>query len=79
MGGDILQELYDSEINACIQTFWDGGFQWKLGDDLIGWGVMGNAETYREAAEQLRKAALEHYPDSDFARRNSGRLIARTG
>src|SRR4051794_41297797 len=32
----ILQDLYDSEINYTIATFWDAGFRVMLGDDLDG-------------------------------------------
>ncbi len=33
---DQFQALYDSKINFTISTFWDGGFTWKLGDELNG-------------------------------------------
>ena len=29
---DILQALYDSEINCRIESFWDGGWTGWLGD-----------------------------------------------
>jgi len=41
----ILQRLYDSEINVCIQWLWDGGIDVKLGDDMNGY----------EATESVRE------------------------
>jgi len=31
-----LQRIYDSEINAEITWFWDGGFTVRLGDKMNG-------------------------------------------
>lgn len=31
-----LQALYDSEINFLIKSFWDDGFEWRLGDVFSG-------------------------------------------
>ena len=33
---DILQALYDSEINCRIEIFWEGGWTAWLGDDMNG-------------------------------------------
>lgn len=65
---DILQALYDSEINCEIRWIWDGGVDWKLfgaGEKMID----GNAPTVTEAVYQLALAAISYYPDSDFAKR----------
>jgi hypothetical protein len=32
----VLQQIYDSEINASVSWFWDGGFAVKLGDSING-------------------------------------------
>jgi hypothetical protein len=64
----ILHDLYDSEINFSISSFWDAGFQVKLGDDLNGFVASGIAKTFDEAAEWLRVRAIEHHPDSAFAK-----------
>ena len=65
---DLLQSLYDSEINFQIRTDWDGGFDWTLGLDpkLEGYAE-GNARTFIEAVQQLTQTAREKYPDSLFA------------
>jgi len=63
-----LQELYDSEINFSISTFWDAGFEWQLGDELNGYRASGQTRTFAGAVAELIDAALEHYPNSVFAK-----------
>lgn len=65
---DELQALYDSEINFNISTFWDAGFQWKLGDESNGFKAEGEEATIKEAVAELVKAARKHYPESEFAK-----------
>ena len=65
----ILQALYQSEINFELSTFYDAGFDWKLGDYMNGYKAEGNARDVEGAVTALRDAAVHHYPDSDFARR----------
>lgn len=64
----ILQDLYDSEINYVIAPFWSAGFIVKLGDDLNGFVASGTADTFADAVEWLLIRAIEHYPDSVFAK-----------
>lgn len=65
----ILQDLYDSEINFTIATFWDAGFRVMLGDDMNGFAAETRVKTFNEAVQWLALAAIEHYPDSDFAKK----------
>lgn len=65
---NVLQALYNSEINFELSTFWDGGFEWKLGDAVNGFKESGTAETLIGAEVALAEAALRHYPDSIFAK-----------
>jgi len=65
---DVLQRLYDSEINAEIRWVWDGGVAWRLGDEANGWKAEGNAATVELAVLELAKTAEAQYPESDFAR-----------
>lgn len=65
----ILQDLYDSEINAKIEWFWDAKIDVALGDNLNGWRDEETVTTFREAAEWLRDAAIEHFPTSTFAQK----------
>ncbi|AWM02580.1 hypothetical protein [Bradyrhizobium amphicarpaeae] len=64
----ILQDLYDSEINFTIITFWDAGFEIKLGDELNGFAATGRVNNFSEAVEWLRIRTLEQYPESGFAK-----------
>ena len=67
---DILQALYDFEINCELRWIWDGGIDWKLflpHEEI----VSGNARTIKEVIQQLAQAAIKHYPDSDFAKHYS--------
>jgi hypothetical protein len=67
VGTEILQRLYDSEINASITWMYDAGFDWKLGDDANGWKAQGTGRTIEDAARQLASAAMTTYPASEFA------------
>ena len=67
---EILQALYDSEINFTIGTFWDGGFDWKLGDLMNGFKDQGCSDTFEKAVGELKAAAISHYPDSEFTKKS---------
>ena len=62
----VFQELYDSEINFVVSTFWDAGFDWKLGDEMNGFKAGGCCHTMADVEKQLAKAAVEHFPRSVF-------------
>lgn len=68
---DELQALYNSEINFQISTFYDNGFEWKLGDMLNGWKAEGTADALKQAIAELVEAAVTTYPSSDFAKRHT--------
>lgn len=63
----VLQRLYDSEINASISTFWDGGFEVKIGDDMNGFMAEANVRDYAEAEVWLEAEAKRLFPTSVFA------------
>ena len=65
----ILQDLYDSEISFEIAAVWDSGFSVRLGDRKNGFDIERSVRSYASAVEQLRGWALEHYPESAFARK----------
>lgn len=66
---DILQALYDSEINFAIFTFWDAGFDAKIGDAMNGFcWEEGGFTTLQQTIDALAAAACVHYPDSAFAK-----------
>ena len=63
----VIPDLYTSEINFEVSTFFDGGYTWRLGDSFNGHPAEGEAATWLEVVEALRAAACEHFPDSVFA------------
>jgi hypothetical protein len=69
MSDQVLQDLYDSEINFDISCFFDGGFRVRLGDDTNGIKAEIRADTYADAVRQLLTLALGHYPRSTFAQK----------
>ena len=65
---EILQDLYDSEINVAISWLWDGGIDVGLGDELNGYDADGQVRTVAEAAAWLRDEACRLYPEVICAR-----------
>ena len=63
---EALQALYDSEINFSISTFWDGGFDVKLGSEM-GFSASANFKTFNECIYWLVDEAIKEYPNSKFA------------
>lgn len=61
---DILEDLYDSEINFSLTALWDSGITARIGLD-------GPSEEHRcvaDAVEWLARRAVSLYPESKFAR-----------
>lgn len=65
---NILQKLYDSEINFSINSFWDGGFCVQLGDDLNGFVAETILHEWDKVEPWLLVNAVRHYPESDFVK-----------
>lgn len=63
----VTQNLYESEINCCIASVWDDGWDVKLGDDLNGFVAEGNVKSLQDAAACLDREARKHFPDSVYA------------
>ena len=64
---EVLDHLYDSEINFSVSCLWDNGIDVKLGDELNGLKAQGLVRTSAEAAEWLDAHARKHYPRSKYA------------
>jgi hypothetical protein len=64
----IMQDLYHSEINVSASWLWDGGIEVKLGDPLNGFVAEENLAYWGQVEPWLRDKAIEHFPDSLFAR-----------
>lgn len=70
----MLQDLYDSEINAKISWMWDGGIDVQLGglpgyNDDAKYDDRENVRTIAEAENWLKEKAIEYYPNSTFAKK----------
>lgn len=65
---EILNRIYDSEINFKIETFWDGGFDFFLGSKMNGFEAESNFRTIKEGVYWLTSEILKHYPNSDFSK-----------
>jgi hypothetical protein len=64
----VMQDLYHSEINVSISTFWDGGYDVKLGDESNGFKAEANLDLWGQVGPWLIDAAIKHYPKSLFAK-----------
>ena len=72
---EILQALYESEINGRIESFWEGGWVGLLGDEVNGFRVAKvRGSTLLECVCHLASQACAVYPASAFAERY--RLLA---
>lgn len=66
---DVLEALYDSEINFKIQCFWDSGIEVMLGDEINGFRAYRRFESHElgEVAAWLDREARRCFPYSDYA------------
>jgi len=65
---DVLSRLYASEINCGMQSFWDAGWDVWIGDEANGKRAIARSLNVDEIPEWLHSAALEHFPQSAYAR-----------
>jgi hypothetical protein len=62
----VLRDIYDSEINFSIETFWRG-IEVSLGDQVNGIKATTSVLEMCDAEEWLKQQAIQHFPDSQFA------------
>src|SRR5262245_30069612 len=80
--GEVLQQIYDAQVNIGIDWFWDEGIDWKIGDKVNGFKTvneMGMNDTVdmsnyihdwtkiENSISALAFAVYKTYPDSKFA------------
>jgi len=58
----VMNVLYENEINCRIQSFWDGGWDVFLGDKQNGYKVQATIDTLQEAADWLIEQAAIYHP-----------------
>lgn len=61
---DVLNLLYSHEINCSVSCFWDGGWDFRLGDEANGIKEASHSNDLREGAAWLLSVAKEHYPEA---------------
>jgi hypothetical protein len=66
----VLSDLSASALNWSITSISDSGLTVKLGDDLNGFAAEGAFQTPEAAAVFLHRAAMKHFPTSDYAKRH---------
>ena len=65
---EVLQAIYDSEINLQISWLWDAGIDWKIWDELNWWEYSWTDKDLDIAVVKIAKKCIELYPDSEFAK-----------
>lgn len=63
-----LQKIYNSEINFSISTFWDGGFDVSLGDEINGFEESYNFDRIEDAIKWLIHKVFQYYPNSEYCK-----------
>jgi hypothetical protein len=63
----VMRNLYASEINCSICSFWDNHWDVKIGDEMNGFVAEGNFESLDECATFLDQQARKHFPESSYA------------
>ena len=59
--GGAIRSLYDSEINAEINWFWDAGFCVGIGDEINGYRPLVTDLEFEEIGPKLIEEAVKHY------------------
>lgn len=65
---DVIDRLYASEINWEVSTFWDAGYEVKLGDHMNGYVAEANIALWSDVVDWLDRQARVHYPDSTYGK-----------
>jgi hypothetical protein len=68
---DVADNLYGSEINFGIQSFWDGGWEAWLGDQMNGRKCQEINLKWDEIPKWLHDNALVQFPESDYAKHHA--------
>ncbi len=72
----VMQDLYDSEINFSVSTFWDGGFDVGLGDEMNSFVAKAAIDDWTGVEDWLKEKAIKHFPKSVFAAKYNKSAVA---
>jgi hypothetical protein len=75
----VMKELHDSEINSGLQFCSLGGVEVWVGDEWNGIKArrMFELDDLNSAAAWLDEVAREHFPNSEYAKGEQGKHVAR--
>ncbi len=62
---DVLDLFYKNEINVTIQSFFDSGWEWAIGDRFNGYSARGSAESLPKLVEDLHGALIVELAEVD--------------
>jgi hypothetical protein len=65
---EIIKRPHNSDINGGVSWFFDGLWEWRIGDALNGWKLEGKADDAESALRDLAENAFAHFPRSEFAK-----------
>jgi hypothetical protein len=60
---EVLNALYESELNFALIAEWDNGLLVRLGDEMSGWDAETYVRTAEQAADWLDENAKVLYPN----------------
>jgi hypothetical protein len=66
--GEVIEALHHSEINGSVSWMFDGTWSVAIGDELNGIMAETTVGSAQEAAEWLRTATVQPYPQSPCAK-----------
>ena len=62
----VFQKIYDLKINFSVSSFWCGGFDVKIGDEMNSWKAEGHVRDWNDVAPWLVNKVLELWSDNEF-------------
>lgn len=72
----VLEDMYMSELNFTLSTFWDSGYTVELGDELNGFKEKSEMLcSFKEVACELIRMIKKHFPESDFSKKYTGEYV----
>jgi len=68
--GEILQQIYDSELHFRLEWMWDAGIAYAEGSSMFDEQYIRNGNTTNivEAFEEITEHLCKEYPDSEFTK-----------
>lgn len=70
---ELFKDIYDSEINISISSFWDNGYWFQIGDNMNGfsWNMRFDGDDVESGFEYLIAEIKKKWPESAFTKKYS--------